>query len=49
MDSESGAFSTLGYVSYHGTLSLDELMMEDPADLEEDFRETHWLEMGGMA
>ncbi len=42
MDSESGAFSTFGYVSYHGTLSLDELMVEEPEDPAQE------LEMGGM-
>ena len=46
MDSESGAFSTLGYVSYHGTLSLDELMMEDPA---EQFRQEQEMQMGDMS
>ena len=47
MDSESGAFSTLGYVSYHGTLSLDELMMEDPAEHEQAPQQE--LQMGGMS
>lgn len=47
MDSESGAFSTLGYVSYHGMLSLDELMMEDPAEHEQAPQQE--LQMGGMS
>lgn len=47
MDSESGAFSTLGYVSYHGMLSLDELMMEDPAEQEQAPQQE--LQMGGMS
>ena len=47
MDSESGAFSTLGYVSYHGILSLDELMMEDPAEQEQAPQQE--LQMGGMS
>ena len=32
MRHESGQFNELGYISYHGTMSLDELMMEDPAE-----------------
>ena len=32
---EEGEFTDLGYVSYHGTLALDELMQEDPAEQEE--------------
>ena len=42
MSREYGAFTDRGYIAYQGTLSLDELMMEDPA---EQFRQ----EMGGMA
>ena len=42
MHREYGTFTDRGYISYQGTLSLDELMMEDPA---EQFRQ----EMGGMA
>jgi len=45
MEQESGMFTDRGYVSYHGTMSLDELMMEDPA---ETFREEQGLQMGGM-
>ena len=40
---EGGQFNDLGYVSYHGTLSLDELMMEDPAE------QSRGMQMGGMA
>lgn len=29
---DGGEFTDLGYVSYHGTLTLDELMQEDPAE-----------------
>ncbi len=46
MSSESGCFVANGYVSYHGTLSLDELMAEDPA---EQYRREQGMEMGGMA
>ena len=45
MEQESGMFTNRGYVSYHGTMSLEELMMEDPA---ESFREGQGLQMGGM-
>ena len=41
INQEEGEFNIFGYVSYHGTMSLDELMMEDPA-------EEHEMEMGGM-
>ena len=44
MEQESGMFTDRGYVSYHGTMSLEELMMEDPA---ESFREEQGLQMGG--
>lgn len=40
---QEGQFSELGYVSYHGTLSFDELMMEDPAE------QSQGMQMGGMA
>ena len=45
MEQESGMFTDRGYVSYHGTMSMEELMMEDPA---ESFREEQGLQMGGM-
>ncbi len=40
MEQESGLFTDRGYISYHGTLSLEELMMED----------SDWqnIQMGGM-
>lgn len=38
------ALTELGYVSYHGSLTLEELMMEDPAE-----RHQREQEMGGMA
>ena len=37
---EEGHFVEQGYVSYHGIMSLDELMRDDPAELEQ--------QMGGM-
>lgn len=40
MEHESGFFGDGGYIAYHGTLSLDELMMEDPSE--------HNLGMKGM-
>ena len=45
MEQESGMFTDRGYVSYHGTMSLEELMMEDPA---EAFQEEQGLQMGAM-
>ena len=40
MEQESGLFTDRGYISYHGTLSLEEMMMED----------SDWqnIQMGGM-
>ena len=32
---DGGEFTDLGYVSYHGTLALDELMRQDPAEEQE--------------
>ena len=46
LESEAGAFNELGYVSYHGTLSLDELMMEDPV---EQYRKEQGMEMGDLS
>ena len=46
VEQESGIFTDQGYIWYHGTLSLDELMMEDPA---EQYQKEQGLEMGGMA
>ena len=45
MEQESGMFTDRGYVSYHGAMSLEELMMEDPA---ESFREETGFQMGRM-
>lgn len=41
---DSGEFNELGYICYTGTLSLDELMMEDPAEQEQ----AEGLTMGGI-
>ena len=43
---ENGVFVDRGYVSYHGTLTLDELMRDDPAESHQQKQETH---MEGMA
>ena len=45
MEQESGMFTDHGYISYHGTMSLEELMMEDPA---QQFQEEQGFQMGGM-
>ena len=46
MEQESGLFTDRGYISYHGTISLEELMMEDPA---ESYQQEPGFQMGGMA
>lgn len=46
MEQESGMFTDRGYVSYHGTMSLEELMMEDSAEC---YQEEQGFQMGGMA
>ena len=38
---EDGVFVDRGYVSYHGTLTLDELMRDDPAESYRQEQETH--------
>lgn len=43
---EDGKFVDRGYVSYHGTLTLEELMQDDPA---ESYRQEQKAEMEGMA
>ena len=43
---ENGVFVDRGYVSYHGTLTLDELMRDDPA---ESYQQEQEAKMEGMA
>ena len=43
---EDGTFVDRGYVSYHGTLTLDELMRDDPA---ESYHQEQEANMEGMA
>ena len=43
---EDGVFVDRGYVSYHGTLTLDELMRSDP---EESYQQEQETKMEGMA
>lgn len=38
-------FTNRGYIAYQGTLSLEELMMEDPIEAHEA---EYGLQMGGM-
>lgn len=45
MSQEQGQFVENGYISYHGALSLDELMMEDPA---EQYQKEQGFQMNGM-
>lgn len=47
MEREQGVFTEQGYISYHGTLSLEELMREDPAEQYQKDQETG-MEMGGL-
>ena len=42
---EDGVFVDRGYVSYHGTLTLDELMQDDPA---EKYQQEQEAKMEGM-
>ena len=46
MIQEDGVFADRGYVSYHGTLTLDELMRSDPA---ENYQQEQEAKMEGMA
>lgn len=46
MEQETGMLTDKGYISYHGALSLEELMMEDPA---EAYRQEQGVQLGGMA
>ena len=46
MEQESGMFTDRGYISYHGTMSLEELMMEDPAQA---YQQEKTFQMGGMS
>ena len=40
---QEGQFNAEGYVAYHGVLSLDELMMEDPTE------QSQGMQMGGLS
>ena len=46
MDKQSGMFTDRGYISYHGTMSLEELMMEDPA---QTHQQEQGFQMGGLS
>ena len=46
---EGGQFNECGYVAYHGTMTLDELMREDPAEQYQRKQEQRGPQMGGMA
>lgn len=43
---EGGQFNECGYMSYHGTMTLEELMREDPA---EQYQREQGLQMGGQS
>ncbi len=44
LEEEKGQFSSLGYIAYRGSLTLEELMREDPA---EQYQREQALQMGG--
>ena len=47
---EQGQFTDLGYVCYKGAMSLDELMLEDPAEqYQQEQKAEQGLTMGGLA
>ena len=46
MEQETGMLTDKGYISYHGMISLEELMMEDSA---EAYRQEQGFQMRGMA
>ena len=46
---QAGAFNELGYIGYIGAMSLEELMMEDPAEAyQQEQKEEQGQTMGGM-
>ena len=45
LQQEGGQFNECGYVVYHGTMPLEKLMMEDPA---EKHQREQGLQMGGL-
>lgn len=47
MEQESGVFTEQGYISYHGTVSLEELMADDPAEQYQREQEAG-MGMGGL-
>lgn len=47
---QAGEFNEMGYIGYIGVMSLDELMMEDPAEAyQQEQKEEQGLTMGGLA
>lgn len=46
MEQAPGMFTDCGYISYHGTMSLEELMMDDPV---EQHQAEQGFQMGGMS
>ena len=44
-ETEQGQFNNLGYIAYHGTTPLDELLRKDPA---EEPQQGQGLQMGGL-
>ena len=48
-EKEQGQFNTLGYVSYHGDLTLDELLRENPAEQYQREQQEQGLWMEGLS
>lgn len=47
---EGGQFTDLGYICYRGAMSLDELMMKDPAEqFQREQAQSQRLQMGGLS
>ncbi len=47
MEQNQGMFTNQGYISYHGTLTMEELMTEDPAEqYRKEQEEIAGMEMG---
>ena len=48
MEQNQGMFTNQGYISYHGTLTMEELMTEDPAEQYQK-EQAEGMEMGGLS
>lgn len=46
ISAENGQFNDYGYISYHGVLTLDDLMQQDPSEQNQDESGLHF---GGIS